>query len=113
MEWLKGAGTAVKVTIIVVCGILALGVLAAYVYLTAQGADTTEFRSWILAIANLLIFPLVGVNTIASISAANSAKKAEENTNGNLHDRDDTIAGLQALARQKDEQIRRLGGNPR
>lgn len=105
MEWFRGAGTAVKVAVIIVCGVLALGVLAAYVYLTAQGADTTEFRQWILAIANLLIFPLVGINTIASISAANSAKKAEENSNGVLAAKDEKIADLQTtvdLQRRQD-----------
>ena len=112
MDWLRGAGTAVKVTVIIVCGVLALGVLGAYVLLTLQGSDTTEFRQWILTIANLVLFPVVGVGTVAAVSAANSAKKAEENTNGALHQRDDNITALHAQLQQKDQQIRRLGGRP-
>ena len=108
MQWLKSADTSVKITTIVVCGVAALGAMAAYVVLTLNGSDTTEFRQWIIAVANLVILPFVGVATVASVSAANSAKKAEEQTNGHLTDREDTIAALTAQNRQQEALIRQL-----
>lgn len=101
MEWLKGADRAVKITMLIICGVLALGVLAAYVVLTLNGEDTTEFRQWIIGVANLLLFPVTGLAAVASVSAANSAKKAEENTNGKLHTLEAENTSLRAQVTQE------------
>lgn len=94
MDWLKKAPTPVVVAVICVCGVGFLGVLAAYVLLTLQGADTTEFRQWVNTLGQILIFPFMGVSTIAAVSAARSASSAEENTNGHLAEKDRQITEL-------------------
>lgn len=96
MDWVRKAPTAIVVTMILTCGVLALGVLGAYVYLTATGADTTEFRQWVTTIGQLALYPLIGTTAVASVSAAKSASRADENTNGNLHARDEEIGRLRA-----------------
>lgn len=95
MDWLKKAPTAVTVTVIVVCGLLALGVVGAYVALTLAGADTAEFRQWVQTIGQLLVYPLLGTTAVASVAAARSASAAEDQTNGTLTAKDDKIAELQ------------------
>jgi hypothetical protein len=84
MDWIKKAPTAVVVTMIIVCGFVAVSVFASYVILTLQGADTAEFRQWINTLGQIMVFPLLGVSTVAAVSAAKSASKAEEQTNGHL-----------------------------
>jgi hypothetical protein len=91
MDWLKKAPTAVVITVVIMCGVIALGVLGSYVWLTANGVDTTEFRQWINTVGQILVFPLIGAGAVASISAAKSASKAEDQTNGHLTDRDAKI----------------------
>jgi fructose-specific phosphotransferase system IIC component len=100
MEWLKKAPTAVTVTVILVCGLLALSIVGAYVVLTINGADTTEFRQWVQTIGQLLVYPLLGTTAVASVAAARSSSKAEDNTNGNL-------TALQNEVRELREQIAR------
>lgn len=82
MDWLKKAPTAVVVTVVIVCGVVSLAVLGAYVYLTVNGQDTTDLRQWIQTIGVTFILPLLGVTTVASVSAAKSASAAEDQTNG-------------------------------
>lgn len=96
MEWLKKAPTSITIAVIAVCGLLALGVLAAYVALTLNGADTTEFRQWVQTIGQLLVYPLIGTSAVASVAAARSSSAAEDNTNGRLTARDAEIADLKA-----------------
>ncbi len=84
MDWLRQAPASVKITVIVVCGVITLAVFASYTLLTVNGYDTTEFRQWINTLGQILVFPLLGITTAASASAAISAKKTEEQTNGNL-----------------------------
>lgn len=96
MDWLKKAPTSVKITVIITCGLLAAAVLAAYVVLSLQGADTTELRQWVNTIGQILVFPLLGTTAVASISAARSAGRADDQTNGQLAARDEQIAALQA-----------------
>jgi fructose-specific phosphotransferase system IIC component len=84
MDWLKKAPTAVTVTVIIVCGFIALGLVAAFVVLTLNGADTTEFRRWVNTLGQILVFPLLGTTAVASVAAARSSSKAEDQTNGNL-----------------------------
>ncbi len=101
MDWLKKAPTALAVTIVAVCGVLVLAVLATYVLLTLNGHDTTEFRQWVNTIGQLLMFPLAGAGTVAAVSAARSASRAEEQTNGQLERRDRAI-------QERDQELDRL-----
>lgn len=84
MEWLRKAPTAVTVTVIIVCGFIAMGLVAAFVVLTLAGADTTEFRQWVNTVGQILVFPLLGTTAVASVAAARSSSKTEDQTNGNL-----------------------------
>lgn len=101
MEWLKKAPTTVVVTVIVTCGLLVLALLAAFVLLTLQGADTTELRQWIQTLGTLFLFPLLGITTVASVSGARSSSRAEDQTNGHL-------TSLDAALAEKDREIAAL-----
>lgn len=103
MDWLRKAPTSVTITVIITCGLLAGGVLAAFVVLALNGADTTELRQWINTIGQILVFPLLGTTAVASISAARSSSRADDQTNGQLAARDQKIASLE-------HQIRSLRG---
>ena len=96
MDWFKKAPTPVVVAVIVVCGVGFLGVLGAYVLLSLQGVDTTEFRQWVNTLGQILIFPFMGVSTIAAVSAAKAASNAEDNTNGHLTEKEQQITKLRA-----------------
>lgn len=95
MNWLKKAPTAVVVTMIIMCGLVAIAILGVFLVLEIEGADTTEFRQWVNTIGQILVFPLLGVSTVAAVSAAKSASSAEDNSNGTLTARDDTIHQLE------------------
>lgn len=82
MDFLKRAPTTVVITTIATCGVLALGVLAAFVVLSINGADTTELRQWVNTIGQLLVYPFLGTATVASIAAARSSRTTEVQTNG-------------------------------
>lgn len=112
MEWLKKAPTAVVVTVIIVCGVLALGVLGVYLTLSLQGADTAEFRQWVQTVGQILIYPLLGITTVASIAGARAASRTEDAANGELHQRDDNIAALRAQLAARESEIRRLRAVP-
>lgn len=99
MDWLRKAPTAVVVAVITVCGVLALGVLAAFVVLSLNGVDTTELRQWIQTIGITVILPLLGINTVASAVAAKSASAAEDQTNGIHEQKDAQIARLTSQLR--------------
>lgn len=105
MDWLKKAPTAVVVTVIIVCGVLALGILGVFLVLTINGADTAEFRMWINTVGQLLLFPAVGVTAVAATSAARSSSRTEEQTNGQLTSRDDNITALTAQLRQMEQRL--------
>lgn len=96
MDWLRKAPTAIVVTIIIVCGLLAASVFAAYVILTLNGADTAEFRQWVNTLGQILVFPFLGVSTAAAVSAAKSSSKTEEQTNGTLTKLQDEVAQLRS-----------------
>lgn len=111
MNWFSKAPTSVKITIIVTCGVLAGAVLAVYAVLSLNGADTTELRQWINTIGQILVFPLLGTTAVASISAARSAGRADDQTNGQLAERDQQIADLsRQLDAYRDAAVRRAGG---
>jgi len=84
MDWLRKAPTSITIAVITLCGFLAAVIIAAYVILTVNGVDTTEFRQWIQTIGQLLVYPLLGTSAVASVAAARSSSAAEDNTNGRL-----------------------------
>lgn len=94
MDWLKKAPTPVTVAVISLCGVLALAILAVYTVLTLNGDDTAEFRQWVQTIGQLAVYPLLGTTAVASVAAARSSSKAEDNSNGTLQAKDDEIARL-------------------
>lgn len=94
MDWLRKAPTSVTITVIITCGLLAAAVLAAFVILALNGADTTELRQWINTIGQILVFPLLGTTAVASIAAARSSSRTEDQTNGTLTAKDAEIAQL-------------------
>lgn len=96
MDWLKKAPTSVTVAVIAVCGFLATAIIAAYVILTLAGADTLEFRQWVQTIGQLAVYPLLGTTAVASVAAARSSSRAEDQTNGQLEAKDAEIARLRA-----------------
>jgi hypothetical protein len=103
MEWLKKAPTSVTITVVVTCGLLIAVLVASFVVLELEGADTEGFRSWVNTLGTLLGFPLMGTAAVAGIAAARSSSRAEDQTNGQLHDRDDRI-------RQLENEVRKLRG---
>ncbi len=114
LEWLKKAPTSVVVTMIATCGLVALAVLGSFVALSMAGHDTTEFRQWINTLGQILVFPLLGIGTVASVQAARSASKAEDQTNGMLTRKADEIAeaGARRALEMQREQEGGGGGNP-
>jgi NADH:ubiquinone oxidoreductase subunit 6 (subunit J) len=100
MEWLRKAPTAVVVTVIVMCGLVSVAVLGVFLMLSLNGVDTTEFRQWINTVGQILVFPLLGTATVASIAAAKSSSRAEDQTNGQLTARDEEIERLRAEIRR-------------
>lgn len=112
MEWLKKAPTTVTVAVIIMCGVVASVLVAAFVVLTINGADTTEFRQWINTLGQLLVFPLLGTTAVASVAAARSSSKAEDQTNGALEERDARIAVLRGQLAEREDRLRALGQFP-
>lgn len=109
MDWLKKAPTAVTVTVIIMCGVIAVAVLVSFTYLTATGHDTAEFRMWINTIGQILVFPFLGVTAVASVAAARSSSNAEDQTNGQLtaaHNKADAATARAALANAELERSR-------
>lgn len=96
MNWVRKAPTALVVAIVIVVGLASIAYLAGYVYLTATGADTTDYRGLLNTTFNFVMLLLGGTATVASVSAARSASNAEDNTNGELTARDARIAELEA-----------------
>jgi hypothetical protein len=95
MQWIKKAPTPLVVAIVVVVGVASIAYLAGYVYLTAQGQDTTDYRALLNTSFNYIMLIMGGTATVASVSAARSASNAEDNSNGTLTERDARIAELE------------------
>jgi hypothetical protein len=102
VDWIKKAPTSVVITIIIVCGLVALGTLGSYVVLTLAGQDTSEFRQWVQTCGQILVYPFLGVTAVASVSAARSASRTEDQTNGTLSRRDDEIERLRGVIDRHD-----------
>lgn len=103
MDWLKKAPTTVVIAVVVVCGVITLGVLGAFVLLSLQGVDTTDLRQWIQTLGITVILPLLGINTIASVASAKSSSATEDQANSHLDDKDRTIEALRAQLRQRED----------
>jgi hypothetical protein len=101
MDWLKKAPTAVTVSVIITCGVIAVSLVGAFVLLTINGEDTTEFRQWVSTLGQLLVYPLLGTTAVASVAAARSASAAEDSGNGRLTERDERIAELERQLAQR------------
>lgn len=84
MDWLRKAPTALIVTLLVVIGVASVAYLGGYVYLSANGVDTADYRSLLNTSFNYLGILLGATTTVASVSAAKSSSKAEDQTNGQL-----------------------------
>lgn len=84
MEWLKKAPTSVVVAVLIVCVVGVLGVVGGFVALSLAGVPTDDYRAFVNTLANLLIYPLLGLGTLGSVVAARSASRAEDNSNGKL-----------------------------
>jgi high-affinity Fe2+/Pb2+ permease len=112
MDWLKKAPTAVTVAVIIVCGVLAAVVIAAFVVLTINGSDTTEFRQWVSTLGQLLVYPLLGTTAVASVAAARSSSRAEDQTNGALEERDARISVLRGQLADRERRLAELGQLP-
>jgi hypothetical protein len=110
MEWLRKAPATVTITVIITCGVLALALVGAFVLLTLEGADTTELRQWVNTIGTLLGFPLMGGTLLASLAAAKSSNRTEEQTNGQLTERDSKLAKYGAEVADLRAEITRLKG---
>lgn len=104
MEWLRKAPTTVVITVVITCGLLATVLVAAYVVLEVQGVDTLEFRRWVGTAGQLLVYPLLGITTVASVSSARSASRAEDQTNGQLHEKDAKIRQLEGRVAELNSQ---------
>lgn len=113
MEWLRKAPTVVLITIIIVCGVITLGVLAAFVILSIQGVDTAELRQWIQTVGILLVTTMTGGTLATGLVSARSSSRAEDNTNGNLTRKDDRIEALDARVAAQAAMIERLQGGKR
>lgn len=96
VDWLKKAPTSVVITVALVCVVGVLGVLGGFVALSIAGQPTDDYRAFINTLANLLVYPLLGVGTLGSIVAAKSASKAEDNSNGKLTALQEENAALRA-----------------
>jgi type IV secretory pathway VirB10-like protein len=95
MDWLRKAPTALVVTLVSAVALATIAYLVGYVYLEANGADTTGYRALLNTAFNYLTVLFGAATTAASVSAARSSSKAEDNTNGTLTALRDEVRGLQ------------------
>ena len=84
MGWLSKAPTSLVIALFVIIGVTTLAYLGGFIYLSANGIDTTEYRGLLNTAFNYMGILLGATTTVASVTAARSASKAEDQTNG-LH----------------------------
>lgn len=103
MDWLKKAPTSLVIAMLLTITVATVAYLGGYVYLAAQGVDTTDYRSLLNSTFNYAGILLGATTTVASVAAAKSSSKTEEQTNGNLTALQTEIKRLNALlaAQQK------------
>lgn len=102
MEWLKKAPPTVLIVVIIVGGLGFLGLVGGFVALDLAGQDTADYRTFVNTLANLIMLPLTGLGTVAAVTAARSASRAEDQTNGQLSARDAKIAELHAALNERE-----------
>ena len=102
MQWLRKAPTSVIITVIIAGALGGIAVLGGYIALDLHDEDTGGYLQFVTAMINLILLPLMGVGTLASVSAARSAAGAEQNTNGTLSAKDREIAGLRRALTDKE-----------
>ncbi len=83
-HWLRKAPTSVVITLIMSTSLILLSVIGGFIFLTAIGADTTEFRAFANTLMNAATLALAGVGAIGGVAAASSSQKTETRTNGML-----------------------------
>jgi hypothetical protein len=83
-NWLRKAPTAVVVTLIVTTGFILVSVIGGFIFLTAIGADVTEFRAFSNTLMNAATLALAGVGAVGGVAAASSSQMTETRTNGAL-----------------------------
>lgn len=103
MEWLKKAPTSLKVAVLAIVLIATVAYLGGYVLLALNGVDTTDYRALLNTGLNYVGILFGGAAAVGSISAARSANRTEEQTNGTLTARDARIQELE-------DRVRLLGG---
>jgi hypothetical protein len=113
MGWLKKAPTPVVVTAIIVSGLLPLTAIGGFVALEMSGSETTDYRSFLNLLMNAAILALSGVGAVGGLQAARSSSNAEDQTNGQLHQRDERIADLERQNDQLASQVRILRAGAR
>jgi hypothetical protein len=92
MNWLKKAPTGLIIAVVVTVGVMTVAYLGGYVYLLAMDKDVAEYRALLNTTMNFVMLLLGGTAAVGSVAAARSASNAEDNTNGTLERRDETIA---------------------
>lgn len=97
MDWLRKAPTSLVIALFIVIGTTTVAYLGGYVYLTAAGVDTTDYRGLLNTAFNYLGILLGATTTVASVSAARSASKAEDQTNGLHVQQLETVANTAAI----------------
>lgn len=101
MDWLRKAPTTLIITMAIVIGVATVAYLGGYVYLTANGADTTGYRSLLNTAFNYAGILFGATTTVASVAAAKSSSKTEDQTNGNLTALQNEVKQLRATIAQK------------
>jgi hypothetical protein len=85
-----------------------LGVLGSFVALSATGSDTTDLRTFLNTVLNIVAAVFSGGALVVAGAAARSSGQTAEQTNGQLTDRDDTINALRRQVAEHQSVIRSL-----
>lgn len=102
MDWLRKAPTSLVIAVLVVVGVASVAYLGGYVYLSANGVDTAEYRSLLNTAFNYAGVLFGATATVASVAGAQSGAKIEKQTNGNLTALQNEVRELRALLAERD-----------
>jgi hypothetical protein len=94
MDWLRKAPTPLVITMALAVTVATLAYLGGYVYLSATGVDTTEYRALLNTAFNYAGTLFGATTVVASVAAAKSSNKTEHQTNGTLTALHEEIADL-------------------
>jgi hypothetical protein len=84
MDWLRKAPTSLVIAMMIMVGVATIAYLGGYVYLSANGIDTTDYRALLNTAFNYAGILFGATTTVASVAAARSSGRTEEQTNGNM-----------------------------